>query len=178
MLAVGGTSLFLNSDNSYDSEVGWTDGGGGVSKVELKPSYQNNVQGTKFRSIPDVSFEADSGTGVSIVDWYDFTNKNTSLFEAIGGTSFAAPAWAGLIAIANQGRVAEKGTTLDSAGNPQQTQTALYSLPYSDYHDVASGNNGGFVLDPATTPSPAWDRRSRASWSPTWRPTRWPASSS
>ena len=61
-----------------------------------------------------------------------------SLFP-VGGTSLSVPCWAGLIAIADQGRVAAGGTTLDG---PSQTLPALYSLPSSDFHDITSGPNG------------------------------------
>ncbi len=57
-----------------------------------------------------------------------------------GGTSLACPMWAGLIAIANQGRVAAGGQTLYG---DTQTLPALYSLPSSDFNDILSGNNGG-----------------------------------
>jgi hypothetical protein len=58
------------------------------------------------------------------------------------GTSAASPIWAGLIAIANQGRALAGGTPL--SGNTQ-TLPALYSLPAADFHDILHGNNG----DPA-----------------------------
>ena len=57
----------------------------------------------------------------------------------------AAPSWAGLIAIVNQGRVLAGGTTLDG---PSQTLPALYSLPDSDFHDILYGSNGGFNAGP------------------------------
>ncbi len=57
----------------------------------------------------------------------------------MGGTSLGAPAWAALIAVANQGRVAEGGTTLDGS---TQTLPALYSLPAADFHDITGGGNG------------------------------------
>lgn len=56
VLAVGGTSLLLNNDNSYQSETGWgyySDGsgefigsGGGISQYESEPAYQAGVQST------------------------------------------------------------------------------------------------------------------------------------
>ena len=58
------------------------------------------------------------------------------------GTSAASPIWAGLIAIADQGRALAGGTPL--TGNTQ-TLPALYSLPSTDFHDIVNGNNG----DPA-----------------------------
>jgi hypothetical protein len=52
-----------------------------------------------------------------------------------------APAWAGLLALANQGRVAAGEATLNSS-TPTDTQQALYMLPQSDYNMIATGNNG------------------------------------
>jgi subtilase family serine protease len=156
VVAVGGTSLFLNPDNSYDSEIGLgyvtsqggeVGSGGGISLYEPEPSYQDGVQSTGQRAIPDVSFDADPLTGVALYDSY---GNPSSPWTVLGGTNLAASAWAGLIAIANQGRVAEGGSTLNSSTDPQQTQTALYSLPYSDYHDVATGSNAGYGYDLAT----------------------------
>jgi hypothetical protein len=59
-----------------------------------------------------------------------------------GGTSLGSPCWAGLIAIANQGLVADGDTTLNSTTNPTQTLHVLYSLPASDFHDITTGYNG------------------------------------
>ena len=102
---------------------------------ESEPAYQQGVQSTGHRTIPDVAFDADPNTGVPV---YDSFNR-TSPWLQVGGTSLAAPCWAGLIAIANQGRVAAGGTTLDGAS---QTLPALYSLPSSAFHDITSGSNG------------------------------------
>ena len=51
----------------------------------------------------------------------------------------ALPLGAGLIAIANQGRVLSGLSTLDGAS---QTLPVLYALPNADFHDITSGNNG------------------------------------
>ena len=59
----------------------------------------------------------------------------------MGGTSLSAPAWAGLLAMADQGRVAAGKPTLGSAG-PTEALTALYGLSRADFHDVTSGSNG------------------------------------
>ena len=59
----------------------------------------------------------------------------------MGGTSLSAPAWAGLLALVNQGRAAAGESTLNSS-SPTETQQALYMLPQSDYNVIASGNNG------------------------------------
>ena len=136
VVAVGGTSLFLNGDDSYASESGWSGSGGGISTFEPKPPYQSALP-YNFRSIPDVSFVADPETGVAIYDSYDF--GATTPWEAIGGTSLACPCWAGLIAIVNQERVAFGDSILDG---PTQTLPLLYSLPSGDFHDITTGNNG------------------------------------
>jgi hypothetical protein len=143
VVAVGGTSLWLGSDGSYPGETGWSGSGGGISAFENEPAYQQGVQSTGFRTIPDVAFDGNHATPVSVYDSYDDTGAGP--WNNIAGTSLGAPAWAALIAIANQGRVAEGGSTLDG---PSQTLPALYTLPASDFHDITSGSNGGFLAGP------------------------------
>jgi len=139
VVAAGGTSLYLNANGSYNSETGWSGSGGGTSAFETEPAYQDGVQSTGRRTIPDVSFDANPNTGVSVYDSYNGTSA--SPWEQVGGTSVAAPSWAGLIAIANQGRVSAGEATLNGAS---QTLPALYSIPYSNFNDVTSGSNGSF----------------------------------
>jgi hypothetical protein len=59
----------------------------------------------------------------------------------VGGTSLSSPAWAGLIALADQGRVASGQDTLGTAG-PTEAQTALYSASQSDFNSITGGSNG------------------------------------
>jgi Bacterial Ig-like domain (group 3)/SdrD B-like domain/Domain of unknown function (DUF4214)/Putative Ig domain/CARDB len=139
VIAVGGTSLTLDSNDNYVSETGWSDGGGGLSQYETEPGYQESVQTSGQRSIPDVALVADPATGAAIVDSYSAGGEGP--WAAVGGTSWATPSWAGLIALANQGRVAAGKTLLDATG-PTQTLAALYSLPSTDFHDITTGNNG------------------------------------
>ncbi len=143
VVAAGGTSLQLNASGSYQSESAWTSSGGGTSARESEPSYQRGVQSTGQRTIPDVAFQADRSIGVAVYDSYD--NTGGGPWRSMGGTSLAAPAWAALIAVADQGRVAEGGTTLDGA---TQTLPALYSLPSADFHDITSGGNGSYSAGP------------------------------
>jgi hypothetical protein len=142
VVAVGGTTLNLNSNSSYQSESAWSGSGGGISTQETEPAYQRGVQNTGRRTAPDVSFDANPNTGVAIYDSYK--NSNGPWTE-VGGTSVAAPAWAGIIAMINQGRVANGATTLNGA---TQTLPALYSLPGSAFHDITSGSNGGYNAEP------------------------------
>jgi len=142
VVAVGGTTLRLNANNSIQSETAWSSGsdswdtqlgtGGGTSAYEREPAYQNGVQTTGFRTTPDVSFDADPATGVAVYNSYD----NSSPWMEVGGTSLAAPAWAGVIALVSQARVLSGQTTL----NTNQTLTSLYSLSHANFHDITSGS--------------------------------------
>ncbi len=144
VVAVGGTSLLLNADDSYNSETAWSGSGGGTSLYEPQPAYQNGSQQTNYRTIPDVAFDADPNTGVAVYDSYNDTD-NSGPWVQVGGTSLAAPSWAGLIAIANQGRLLAGGATLDGPG---QTLPAFYAIPTTDFNDITSGSNGVFSAGP------------------------------
>ncbi len=149
VVAVGGTTLDLNTTGAYNQELGWgvvsgsngtlIGSGGGISQFEPEPAFQTGVQSTGGRTIPDVALVADPSTGAWIADPYNVPGSNP--FEVVGGTSLSAPAWAGLLALANQGRAAAGEPVLDAA-SPTEVQQALYSLPQSDYNVITSGNNG------------------------------------
>ena len=142
VVAVGGTNLTANSNTyAWEYETAWSDSGGGTSQYESEPSFQDAVQSTGKRTIPDVS--ADAGVGVWICDSFDNTNGEGDWYGA-GGTSVACPIWAGLIAIADQGRVTSGQSVLTGS---TQTLPALYQLEENDsadFHDITSGSNGGF----------------------------------
>jgi len=61
-------------------------------------------------------------------------------WEQFGGTSDAAPQWAGLVAIADQARIGARLTALDG---PSQTLPMLYSLPQADFNDITTGSSAG-----------------------------------
>jgi PKD repeat protein len=149
VVAVGGTSLTLNADHSYNNETGWgyysssvdasIGSGGGISQFEPEPAYQQSVQSLGMRTTPDVSLVADPNTGAWIADTYNLDPSNP--FEVVGGTSVSAPAWAGLLDLVNQGRSASGEPALNSS-SPTEVQQALYALPQSDYNVITSGTNG------------------------------------
>lgn len=155
VVSVGGTNLVLNADNSYNSETAWGNGtnsgtaggsGGGISQFESEPSYQQSVQQTGFRTVPDVAFDADPNSGVAVYDSYN--NTSATPWVQVGGTSLAAPSWAGLISIADQGLVQRGEPTLDG---PSQTLPELYKLSQTrpgDFHDITSGSNGAYNAGP------------------------------
>jgi subtilase family serine protease len=72
VVAVGGTTLDLDSQNNISSETGWSGSGGGISADEPQPSYQQGVvtQSTSRRTNPDVAYDANPATGVPVYDSY------------------------------------------------------------------------------------------------------------
>ncbi len=138
---VGGTTLTTGTGAAYSSETVWNWGGGegssgGVSTYFAIPSYQQGISmsanrgSTTMRNVPDVALTADN---VYVI----YGNGSTATF---GGTSCAAPLWAGFTALLNQ--QAEAGG-LSPVGflNP-----ALYSLGRganyaAAFHDTTTGNN-------------------------------------
>jgi hypothetical protein len=144
VISVGGTHLPLDSSgNLTGAETVWSGSGGGPSTVESEPGYQTSygitITGGK-RGTPDVSYDADPNTGVSV---YDSTSyQGLSGWITFGGTSIGAPQWAGLIALADQGRA-----TPISSNNLSSTpwyNGATGSLYASDYRDITSGSAGSF----------------------------------
>ncbi len=149
--AVGGTSL--TALGPAPTETTWNDqlhfaegaGGGGISKTFSMPAYQQplgtvtgstgtpcgNANGD-CREIPDVSADADPSTGYVIYD-----SVNSLGWTAIGGTSGAAPLWAGVLAVAAS---ADGNTTGYGALNPILYQLAQGS-PGTYLNDVTTGNN-------------------------------------
>jgi hypothetical protein len=136
VVAVGGTSLLVGTDDSYLGESAWSGGGGGLSLQEAQPGYQvGNVNGASeyVRSAPDVSMDADPETGVTVIDSYYGATLT------VGGTSVATPLWAGLMAIVNQGLALRGQPSLDG---PSQTLPMLYALPSSDFNNITTGDDG------------------------------------
>ncbi|MFZ0793077.1 MAG: hypothetical protein WAM65_04850, partial [Candidatus Korobacteraceae bacterium] len=58
VVSAGGTQVNRGSSGAYTNQTAWSDGGGGASKYESRPSFQNGVEsivGSK-RGTPDFSF--------------------------------------------------------------------------------------------------------------------------
>jgi kumamolisin len=104
---VGGTSLRYAAFGG--AEVVWNNGprgdgggagGGGVSRFFARPPYQDRVQvppspsATGGRGVPDLSANADPNSGYEV-----FVEGR---WVCVGGTSAAAPLWAGLIVRLNE----------------------------------------------------------------------------
>ena len=89
-----------------------------------------------MRTTPDVAYDANPSTGVSVYDSYDY--GTSAPWVTVGGTSAGAPQWSALIAIADQGRAL---AGLGSLSGASQTLPAIYALPSSDFHDITSGSS-------------------------------------
>ena len=139
---VGGTSLTTSgAGGPWQSEATWPGSGGGISTQYPIPTYQQGVSMAansgllKMRNIPDVSLTAD----VQI-----FLIQNNGQGVAVGGTSAAAPLWAGFTALANQQATANGGSAVGFI-NPLIYAIGAGSNYQTDFHDVNLGNNGGFA---------------------------------
>jgi len=136
---VGGTSLTTSGPGGpWQSETTWSDGGGGVSTVWPIPSYQKNVNlaasggSATMRNIPDVAL---------LADIQSFLIADNGQEYAIGGTSAAAPLWAGFTALANQ-QAGAGGKASVGFLNPTIYSLGLGSHYASDLHDITTGSNG------------------------------------
>jgi len=139
VVAVGGTDLTTNgAGGPWQSETAWLDSGGGSADDGFAiPSWQagvansSNQASTTIRNVPDVAAEANTD---------NYLCDQGSCTGDYGGTSFAAPRWAGFLALVNQQVVANGNSTLGFI-NP-----TIYSIgkgaSYNDvFHDITSGNN-------------------------------------
>jgi subtilase family serine protease len=120
-------------------------GSGGPSAVHPKPSWQSGVLGTPsdgWRGIPDVSLFSSTGIYhhalilcVSDSTPCVYSNPTDAIFSGAGGTSFAAPMFAGIQALINQWAGARQG-------NPAYT---LYQLAAAEYGTNESPNNANLI---------------------------------
>ncbi len=141
VVGIGGTTLMIT--NGQASEKTWSGSGGGISKLYSKPDYQSALDSTKYtgRAFPDVAFNADPKSGQAVYA----AGKS----QVVGGTSMAAPQWAGFLTMVGAARGAKPLGFL----NP-----ILYALNTHDqsayFRDVISGSNGKFSAgvgwDPTT----------------------------
>jgi kumamolisin len=133
----GGTSLTPTTEVVWNNNPGQASGegtGGGFSTLFPLPNWQIGVGAPAppsglGRMVPDVASVADPNTGINIVV------RGTNV--VIGGTSAAAPLWAGLVAAC--------GRKLGFV-TPE-----LYGSP-ADFTDIVSGNNGTYDAGPGPDP--------------------------
>jgi subtilase family serine protease len=149
VVSVGGTDLTTSgAGGAWKSETAWVDSGGGISPDRIAiPSYQQlsgvinstNRGSTTLRNGPDVSANAN-------FTFYTCADQQPCLANEFGGTSFAAPMWAGFIALLNQ-QLASQGKSTIGFLNPTiyaQNVTSSYS---TGFHDITSGKSGSFSAE-------------------------------
>ncbi len=142
LTSVGGTDLETSgAGGPWSSETAWADGGGGISTNKLAiPSWQVTAAAgcadcsQTYRNGPDVSANAN-------YTFYVCADQTTCTANVYGGTSFAAPMWAGYLALANQQAVSNGQPTLGFI-NPALYTIGLGSSYDTDFHDISGGNNG------------------------------------
>jgi kumamolisin len=140
--SVGGTDLETTGPaGPWSSESAWVDGGGGISPDKIAiPFWQTTTASScsncsnNYRNAPDVSANSN-------FTFYVCADQSTCTANLYGGTSFAAPMWAGYLALANQQAIANGLPTLGFI-NPALYDIGLSSGYDSDFHDITTGNNG------------------------------------
>ncbi len=161
-LAASGSDS-LSSAKGYIPEVVWNDDGskglsatgGGVSTLFAKPSWQVALTpADSMRDVPDISLYSSPNYAGYLYCTSDssswatsqqascnsgFRDSSTNDLTVAGGTSFAAPIFAGMLALINQ----QAGyTTGQGLINPSLYTMAANSGTYAlAFHDVTSGNN-------------------------------------
>jgi subtilase family serine protease len=142
IVSVGGTDLTTSSAaGPWKSETAWADSGGGVSPDDIAiPSFQTPVDGCSgcsktLRNGPDVSGNAN-------FTYYVCADQTTCTANEYGGTSFAAPMWAGYLALANQ--QATTNGNLIGYINPNIYPAAEGSSYGTYFHDITSGSCGKY----------------------------------
>jgi subtilase family serine protease len=123
VVAVGGTSLTVNSSHVRTAESVWSGAGAGCSASAAKPSWQTDT-GCSRRTVADVSAVADPQTGVAVYDSTPY--QGSSGWMVFGGTSASAPLIAGIHARA--------GTTGSNASSLYASRGSLF--------DVVGGSDG------------------------------------
>jgi hypothetical protein len=152
VIAVGGTTQALASDGAVTGEYAWSGSGGGQSWAEPEPAYQDGVQDSGSRQMPDVAFDADLNTGVAVYDSIPYFGQQGWL--EVGGTSLGAPSWSAIVADAGQLRAAAGKQQLAAAGFA--AQRAIYALPPAVIAPVTAGPANGYCPD-GCTPGPGYD---------------------
>jgi subtilase family serine protease len=145
VVSVGGTDLTTSSAaGPWKSETAWADSGGGISPDSIPiPSWQqlsgvitsSNRGSTTLRNGPDVSANAN-------FTFYVCADQTTCTANDYGGTSFAAPMWAGYLALANE-QAAANGDTIGFI-DPILYPAALTSSYGTYFHDITSGSCGTY----------------------------------
>ncbi len=138
---MGGTDLVTNgAGGTWLSETGWSGSAGGPSldrNIKIEPyqaPYINHLNGGShvLRNVPDIAADANTN---------NYECYNGICEGGWGGTSFASPIWAGMIALVNQAN--------EEAGKPPVgfLNPTIYALRgtghyHDEFHDIVGGTSG------------------------------------
>jgi PKD repeat protein len=153
VVAVGGTSLFVDSTGNYALETAWTAGGGGTSLFETAPDWQSTagVLGAylTLRGVPDIAMNAGFNLSPVAAFYSTYDTVVDGRHESVIGTSLSSPLAMGVWSRLQSAHCNALGFAapilyaLDSAGGPTSTATG--------FNDIILGTNGGYVA------TPGWD---------------------
>ena len=168
--SVGGTSLNAPFNaagviTGYTSERVWDDlndgkagsgaTGGGASGFFSKPSFQSGVTPADgARDQPDVALLA--SPNFPGVFFYNDNGSGVGALGVIGGTSLAAPTWAGIVDL-----LAQKSGGKVGSINPRVYALASAGQAAAGFHDITTGNNSfngvtGFSAGPGYDQATGW----------------------
>ncbi len=153
---VGGTNLQI-SNGAYGSESVWSNasdtsrspqgsgGGGGLSSYFKLPTWQvgpgvQNQYSNGNREVPDVTADADPASGYAVYCTVSAAGCSSSGWIEVGGTSAAAPFWAGSTALINNYLQSQSKTGVGFI-SPTLYTLANSTQQYAPFHDVTSGTN-------------------------------------
>jgi len=156
VIGVGGTNL-QTSGGAYGSESVWSNptdtqrspkgagGGGGISGTFAQPTWQvgpgvKNQYSNGNREVPDVSADADPATGYAVYCTVTAAGCPSTGSITVGGTSAAAPLWAGSMALINN-YLQSQNKPLAGFASPKFYGLANSPQQYAPFHDVTSGTN-------------------------------------
>jgi subtilase family serine protease len=139
LIAVGATDLTTTGPGgAWVSETAWSNSNGGPSDNGIPiPAWQvpvinsSNQGSTTLRNVPDVAMEG---------NFDNYLCDEGSCGGGIGGTSYAAPRWAGFMALVNQ-QAALVGYPSLGFIDPDIYAIGEGSSYTTDFHDIVSGNN-------------------------------------
>lgn len=142
VVSAGGTTINRNTAGVFESETAWSGSGGGPSRYESRPSYQLGISNIvkSSRGVPDLAFDANPETGVSVYDSTPY--EGSSGWLIFGGTSVATPSLAGIV-----NNAASSRHVFATSSNAELTTiygilaTASYSTDFRDITEGSAGHN-------------------------------------
>ena len=135
VVAVGGTTLTMDSSNHRLAETVWKSSGGNGSHYEPRPTFQDRVSSLigQYRASNDITAVADPNTGVAVYSGTPYLGF--SGWQVFGGTSASCPIIAGIANVAHTGR-----------NGSFELCTQMYSqLGTTAFVDVVTGVTGPYT---------------------------------